>query len=35
MILGTYSLGGLHLNCHEIGRLEISQYKEYGVHYLA
>ena len=31
MILGKYSLGRLHLNCHQIGRLEISQYNEYGV----
>jgi hypothetical protein len=31
MILGKYSLGRLHLNCHQIGRLEISQNFEYGV----
>jgi hypothetical protein len=31
MILGKYSLGRLHLNCHQIGRLEISQNNEYGV----
>jgi hypothetical protein len=31
MILGKYSLGRLHLNCHQIGRLEISQNFEMGL----
>jgi hypothetical protein len=34
MILGKYNLGRLQLNCHQIGRLEISQNNEYGVYIL-